>query len=379
MYVEGIVPKTLLQCCLTVVFAFVGTSSIAQNSANTRIERQSATALMGNISDPVISFAGTLEEEAIARFTLRSGSTVVINAEIDYRQQEVRVRSNAASDGKPVPISVSDLARFQRLRTLSVGRVDGSTRLGEAFFSLMNFLSEAPPGRPLLVGMPGGVQPQAFTRICGQIGRAGTGTYVLDGTTNSDPVTVGPACFAPPALGRCGAEGGPDAAVGDAQRFTQECLNHDQCCVATGTRFERRFGFRVNVCGRADGDCEPEFNAAAHGFFFAPDCGSVAGGWTDGFGHVYNLSGGGASGDTTAVAGTVSVRFCGVWNVEGTQTGQAITFTATNPAGPSVRCAASFSYTGTNTNCDSGGGTWTNSSSGSGTWTWSRGTSSSVS
>lgn len=366
--------KRLLRAVVFTVLTLSGAAALAQNSSAVTIERQSATALAGHIKAPAISFSGSLADEALVRFTLRSGAAVVVTAEIDYRQQTVQVRSTTGSQGRPAPITVSDLARFQRLLALSASHVDGSTRLGGAFFSLMNLLSTAPPGRPLRIGAPGDTpRPQAATSLCGQIGGGGVATFLLGGTTISDPVTIGPACFAPPALGRCGAADGPDTGIGNVQRFTQECLNHDQCCAATGNRLEKRFGFRVNVCGRTDGECEPEFSAAANSFFFAPDCGAVAGQWTDLFGATYRLAGGGASGTATAFAGTVRTANCGLWDVTGTQTGQAITLTATNPAGAIDSCAASFTLTGRNSTCDAGGGTFTNSDGGFGSWTWTRG------
>jgi hypothetical protein len=370
---ENNVLKRIVQLLVLAALVGAGSASQAQNAAAIVIERQSSAELVGHLDALKISFKGSMEDNDIARFELRSGPTTVIRAEIDYRQQVVKIRSDSGTEGKPVSITVTDLARFQRLLALSAGKIEESTRLGEAYFSLLNVLSVAPPGRPLNIGsnerQP---QTQAVTSICGQVGGAGTGTYVLGGVTVSDPVTVGPACFAPPALGRCGAAAGPDTGIGSVQRFTQECLNHDQCCVATGDRFERRFGFRVNVCGRTDGECEPEFSAATNGFFFAPDCGAVAGNWTDGFGYTYTFTGGGSAGAAKPFSGSANTGSCGIWNVAGTQTGQALTFTATNPTGGSSDCAASYTYTGTNSTCSAGSGTWTNSAGFSGSWTWSR-------
>lgn len=205
----------------------------------------------------------------------------------------------------------------------------------------------------------------SFTSICPQIGGPGLATYKLGifGKIHHDEVTVGPVCYQNPALGRCGKGAGPDPGIGRVQRFTQECLNHDVCCDATGNS--------PPVCGL---DCLPAFEAAISGFFNAPDCGTTAGDWTDSQYFIYVLSGS-DSRETPPqpFTGTVANNtYSGTWNVVGTRTGTQTVFTASNPCPGGGECVASFTYTGTYNNCNTAKGTWTDSFGKSGMWSWNR-------
>lgn len=107
--------------------------------------------------------------------------------------------------------------------------------------------------------------------------------------------------------------------------------------------------------------------------FFAPDCGTTAGTWTDNDGFPWSLKGGDSSGTTKAFTGTVDTGSgyfgCGIWDVAGTRTGQTIDFTATDRGS---RCAASATFTGGFIDCNKAIGSWTNSYGSSGSWSWSR-------
>ncbi len=174
---------------------------------------------------------------------------------------------------------------------------------------------------------------------------------------------VGPACYVPPATGRCGSLGGPDFPIGWVQRFTQECLNHDQCCNFTM--------ISPPIFGR---DCEDTFITAIPGFFLAPDCGTTAGDWNGGDTGTCVLTGGDSRGDPQTFTGTVNTGnvFCPIWNVLGTRTGRDITMTITNPSGGGGVCAASANLSGIYNNCNTASGTWTNSLGQKGEWSWKR-------
>src|ERR1700730_1341123 len=157
------------------------------------------------------------------------------------------------------------------------------------------------------------------------------------------------------------------------KRFTQECLNHDQCCKVAG---DRKLG-PVDFCGAAGiRKCVFAFEAGIPSFIFAPDCGATAGTWTDNVGFPWSLKGGDSSafgGGSTTFSGTVDTGSgyfgCGIWDVAGTRNGTKIDFTATDRGS---RCAASPTFTGAYTDCNKANGSWTNSDGGSGTWSWNR-------
>lgn len=294
-----------------------------------------------------------------------------IRGDIDYELQRIRIHSYGSN------LAVSEILAFQNLLERLPQKISTETRHGDALTSFVNLMASAPVGRALdldasakALGGPG------FTAMCGQIGEEAVATYRLQSGVQHTPVTVGPICFGPPGLGRCGAGAGPDRPThidGLRQRFTQECLNHDQCCYATNDRYVRIFGIKtpVNVCGNSGSECVPEFEAAATGFFFAPDCGRTTGDWLDNFGNTYSLSGGNSSGNARPFTGSTNTGVCGVWSVTGTRTGTSISFTADNPS-PADGCGTFFSYTGTYGDCGAASGTWINSFGNGGSWSWNR-------
>ncbi len=284
-----------------------------------------------------------------------------IHAEIDYKNKTLRIRSLSKANGASVRLSDKDIIAFQKLRVSLVPSVNTRNRHGDALTSFVNLMATAPA-----VAIDINTSGPAFTPICGKIGGPGIATYttgLFRQIIHNDNVTVGPVCYIPPALGRCGAAAGPDPNIGLVQRYTQQCLNHDQCCVATMKS--------PPVCGI---DCFGEFIAAANGFFFAPDCGTTAGTWIDNFERTWFLTGGDSSGQATAFSGTVDARGfgCGIWNVAGRRIGTNITFRATNPSVPSDLCAKFTDFTGAYSDCNVANGSWTNSALLNGSWSWTR-------
>lgn len=334
--------------------------------AQLALTTNSESEISGYLESPSVRFSARQISPQVVSVDVFVGTETRIHGDIDYGTSTVRIRSLSSKDGTSRIVSVIDIVACQRLLDSLRVKVDASTRVGDALTSFVNLLSSAPPNRILEIDASS--TPQTITSICGEIGQTGAATYTLDGTTFTPSVIVGPVCYTPPALGRCGAGGGPDPGIGLFQRFTQECLNHDQCCVATRDRYVGQ----VNICGNSGNQCVPEFKAAASSFFFANDCGTTAGSWVDVYGYMYTLTGGGSSGSAAPFRGTVNVASCGIWNVAGTRTGTAISLTATNPSGASATCAASYTYVGTYSNCSVAAGTWSNSAGLSGDWSWSR-------
>jgi len=347
------------------------------------------TTLQVNTSPQVISGQETAAGVQFRSELLPSGHDVLIDmyfgnkrihAEINYRTHRVVVQSTFVANARLAALSVDDIIRFQKL-LVSLGPVIGAEmQHADALGSLVSFVASFPRDNPLNFDI---APPAAeFHSICALIDQQSTATYKLcaDLTTchetralvpHVDNVTVGPVCYVPPALGRCGAGGGPDPAIGWAQRFTQECLNHDQCCEATINRIIKG----VNVCGH-DGtnECVKEAGAALPGLLFAPDCGTTAGQWTDNFGYVYDLTGGIGALNLKPFSGTVTTTIpeCPTWKVDGMRKGKTISLTAENLASERKTCAGSYRYIGTYSDCSAASGTWTNSSGLSGTWSWTR-------
>lgn len=294
-----------------------------------------------------------------------------IHADIDYKLKTLSIRSLSKANGASAGLSDQDIAAFQNLLVSLPRAIDTSSRHGDALTSFVNLMASAPAIDPIDI-----ICFRGFTPICDEIGGTGVATYKLKRVIHNDPVQIGPVCYMPPAKGRCGAGAGPDPAVGLQQRFTQECLNHDQCCAATKDRILckkiGRIKICANVCGRSGKECMNEFKAACNGFFFAPDCGTTAGNWTLDDGSTFVLTGGESTGEATAFSGTVNTIVCGTWDVAGTRTGTNIVFTATNTSGAPAPCVASATYSGAYNNCNTASGSWTNTAGSSGTWSWTR-------
>jgi hypothetical protein len=225
--------------------------------------------------------------------TLTSGSQVTvdtyvgtkqIHAEIDYAAKTLSVSSLLLADKSLAAMAPQDIAAFQTLRLSLPARLGAEDLHADALSSLVNLVASAPAGSVIKIA----VAKPDYTSICPLVGNSDTATYTLTSGVQNVSVTVGPVCYAPPALGRCGAGAGPDPGIGLAQRFTQQCLNHDQCCVAT----QNRYLGGADICGKpGTNECVPEFVAAAAGFFFAPDCGATSGYWVDNTGAVWALTG----------------------------------------------------------------------------------------
>jgi hypothetical protein len=234
----------------------------------------------------------------------------------------------------PVALSVQDILAVQKLRVSLFSlppKIHTAGRHGDALGRLLNLISDAPADA--VIDFTSGPSRMSFTSICPQIGGPGVATYTLgtSGKTQHIEVTVGPVCYMGRALGRCGAGAGPDPLIGISQPFTQECLNHDECCDKTKGS--------PPICGS---DCLPAFYAAEAGFTSAPDCGNTGGNWSDSNGFTCALSDADSNGDPEPFAGFLNDGdiFCpNVWSVAGTRTGTQISFTATNPSGASQFCA----------------------------------------
>jgi len=360
---------------------------------------QSQSHLEVNKTPKVISGQDTTSGVQFRSELLASGREVVvdmyfgnkqIHADIDYGRRRVVIKSTFVSNGAPATMPIEDIWRFQKLLQSLPPLIGANTQHADALGSLVNLIASVPRDKPIDFNLA----PPATTydSICGQIGQQSTATYKLcvnvptckktDAfTTYNQQVIVGPACYVPPALGRCGQGGGPDPVIGLVQRFTQQCLNHDQCCQVTGDRYQTIYvpgigNETVDVCGRPHTEeCEYEIHRAVGGFLFAPDCGTTEGEWTDNSGYVYTLTGGDGSGKLETFTGTVAtvgLPECPTWKVDGTRKGKTISLTAENLRSERKTCAGSFRYVGRYSDCSAASGTWTNDSGRSGTWSWTR-------
>ncbi|MGH6837736.1 MAG: hypothetical protein ACREDT_02850 [Methylocella sp.] len=292
-----------------------------------------------------------------------------IHAEIDYKLKTVSIRSFSKANGTSVSLTAQDIVAFQKLRTSLLPAiapaVAAGSRHGDALVSFVNLMASASKGSAINISSV--CPPTSFKSICNEIGGPGKATYntISTGAITVD-VTVGPACYSDPALGRCGRSGGPDPGIGFVQRFTQECLNHDQCCHDAGT-------LEPFTCGA---NCVDEFGAAICGFFFAPDCATTAGNWTEfnGMGHHmlfdYVLTGGDGSGFPQIFTGTRQFSNS-IWNVAGTRSGPFIFFTATAVATASLP-AETINYSGVVFDCNNAFGSWAITGGASDFWAWKR-------
>lgn len=355
---------------LPIVISFLGLELGLSHlvSASTLDLTQTPREISGADSDSGVAFQAFLLPTNDHVVIDAAIGTRVVHADIDYARRSLKVVSLSRDTGAPAALSVQDIVAFKKLLVSLPPKIDTGSVHGDALSSLINLIASAPVGIPIDISSIG----EPFTSICPSIGRPDIAVYNINGPVFT-PVVVGPVCYVPPALGRCGRANGPDPIIGLVQRFTQQCLDHDQCCAATGSRIFGPF----DVCGAPNTtQCVPEFIAAASGFFFAPDCGTTAGRWTDNYGYAYVLKGGDSSGNAIAFSGTVDTDAisprCGTWNVSGTRTGTQIVFTATNPSGATTYCVASYTYVGMYSNCNVASGAWVNSAGFTGAWSWSR-------
>jgi len=349
-------------------------------AASTLQMTETSQEINGTDSDSGVAFRASLLPGDHVIVDLYIG-TKRIHLEIDYTRHTNRLRAVSQADETPVALSVQDILAFQKLRDSHYSpppTIHTSARLRDALGSLINLMADAPAGH--VIDITSGLFGGSYTSICPQIGGPGEATYTLGTEYHHDDVTVGPVCYKDPALGRCGKGGGPDIGlfgIGFVQRFTQECLNHDQCCEASKER--------PPACGLG---CAQAFDAAEPGYLDAPDCGNTGGDWFDSNGETYELSDANSKGDPKPFSGILNASspFCpSEWNVTGTRTGTEIDFTALNPDGPSEFCAGSYQVTGTfsqfdrsslppteNNGCNTAVGKWSNSTGKSGNWSWLR-------
>jgi hypothetical protein len=196
----------------------------------------------------------------------RLGTQVM--AHLDDARQTLVLTSLAPETGAAVPITPGDSAVFTRvLRAITLDR----SRVADALVSTLTWLADHPPyavvdlrtagpTKPRLA--PQGAPTQGYPLRCDRLGQTVTARYTVDGEVHEAPVVVGP-CGANDCIGRCGA--GCTANPGnpaDVSRYTQECLNHDVCNRETNP---------WDPLGLYP-PCRDEFEAAAPGYFFAPDC-----------------------------------------------------------------------------------------------------------
>jgi hypothetical protein len=198
-----------------------------------------------------------------------------ILAVVDYETESLALKSVATGTDQPAKIDAADVARIKALG-VSIGRP--GHQIGDTLSILLELMSEAPAGVVVDVdtNRKQGPTLRGYESLCGV--RNATGHYDVDGTDFTVPVT-GLGCYTGgnKCLGRCGANCGdtPFGNVAAVQRITQECLDHDLCAHATGENL---------------GPCFDEWNAAADGFFFAPDCASLTDTWRDGTGGAMRLT-----------------------------------------------------------------------------------------
>jgi hypothetical protein len=239
-------------------------------------ETRSRQAIVGRDAALDTGFSARSSESKVEiRIDLPRRKAVV--ALIDYESHSVTAKSLSAATGRPVTLDRADINRFRALRA-SIGPAEH--RVGDALLSLLELLSEAPTGVVLDLDTRQSqqgrdIESRAFKSLCGQ--SEATGRYDANGTDHTVPVS-GLGCYTKgnECLGRCGDGCGDELEDPPAvQRITQECLNHDLCARDTGDIL---------------GACSDEFEAAADGFFFAPDCGSLTGTWKDGQGRAMRLN-----------------------------------------------------------------------------------------
>ncbi|MGH6837752.1 MAG: hypothetical protein ACREDT_02935 [Methylocella sp.] len=339
--------------------------------------KETSQEISGKDSDTGVAFHASLVAKDRVVIDLYFG-TKRIHADIDYaRGGRDIIRSVYQASGLPAALSRQDILACRKLGVSLTPKINSYSRHGDALTSLLNLISSAPEGYTL--NFPKGrVTNEGFKSICPEIGHIGEASFTLGKNFYYKSVLVGPVCYKDPALGRCGRGGGPDFLIGWVQRFTQECLNHDECCEVSGKP--------PPICG-----CAAAFDAAEDGFFKAPDCGTTAGTWTDDFGQGDKwVITAGDSGGNPPQDFTGTVNACGTYSVGGTRNGPNISFSAqyeigrhrpTKPRGREAQdaspwgpggCAGSVTFTGIFDDCKTAGGTWTDGFGGSGNWHWKR-------
>jgi hypothetical protein len=218
--------------------------------------------LIGRDRSAGLDFSAVEEEPQVVRVEiLRPGKQFM--ARIDYGRQTLAITSVTPETGAAIPITPADRAVFRRvLRSMALDR----SRVADALVSTVTWLADHPPQAVVDFHTKGPttppLAPQSYTSLCERLGQTVIARYTADGEVHEAPVVLGP-CGANDCLGRCGAAclanpGNP----AEVNRYTQECLNHDVC---------NRETHPWDALGLFP-PCRDEFEAAAEGYFFAPDC-----------------------------------------------------------------------------------------------------------
>lgn len=222
----------------------------------------SSEALMGRDPHEGLEFSAVVRNDEVVLVEIHLPETQYL-ARIDYARETLAIKSLAPATGVAVPMTSADIAAFTRvLRSIVLDR----SRVAEALISTLTWLADHPPnvvvdfqtGRPTKPPLA----PQAYTSLCASIGQTVTAQYTIDGEVQEELAMLG-ACAANECLGRCGTgcAANPDNPAA-TNRYTQECLNHDACNRATNA---------WDPLGLFP-PCSDEFQVAAEGYFFAPDC-----------------------------------------------------------------------------------------------------------
>jgi hypothetical protein len=222
----------------------------------------SSEALMGRDPQERLEFSAVVRDDEVVLVHILRPETHYL-ARINYARETLAIKSLAPATGAAVPMPSADIDAFTRvLRSIVLDR----SSVAEALISTLTWLADHPPnmvvdfqtGRPTTPPFA----PQAYTSLCASIGQTVTAQYTIDGAVQAELAVLG-ACAANECLGRCGTGCAANPANPAAtNRYTQECLNHDACNRATNP---------WDPLGLF-APCRDEFQAAAQGYFFAPDC-----------------------------------------------------------------------------------------------------------
>eukprot|EP00602_Paraphysomonas_sp_CaronLab_P002030 CAMPEP_0185024710 /NCGR_PEP_ID=MMETSP1103-20130426/7888_1 /TAXON_ID=36769 /ORGANISM="Paraphysomonas bandaiensis, Strain Caron Lab Isolate" /LENGTH=425 /DNA_ID=CAMNT_0027557747 /DNA_START=14 /DNA_END=1291 /DNA_ORIENTATION=+ len=370
-----------------------------------------------NKGDKEVSFTGkdtsvtgitfhTKRNEDVSSISLLFGNKTV-HCSIDDSVKRIELTAEVTSSHLVTSLSSNDRARLFLLSETIIATTQFATlkktdrRLSDVFLGVLHLLSKAPTDYVMNITIGSTDVQGTYTSICNEIGSTGTAQFTVNDTVYQEGVTVGPVCYTPPALGRCGAGGGPDPWAGMMQRFTQECLNHDQCCVVNSDGEERlpitgnSDGYMaVNICGK---DCADEFAAAIFGFLYAHDCATTDGNWEfiSGFpGMRLDITGGVSSGDPEYFDGDVTESIqndpCTDFLANaiirnGMRTGQDVYYELLQPEScdydevysccnqpDGVCCYTKFSFTGKFSDCNVAAGEVTNPMNAIWPWDWRR-------
>ncbi len=258
-----------------------------------------------------------------------------LSARLNYTSQSLSIRFRYIASGNPVRISMQDIKTFRRLDQ-AMPQLTG--RAGDALLSLTSYIAEAPANATINISAgPRAALTRSWNSLCSLVGTRQTATYdkLFSGVVArqrrvSQCYEQETGCF-----GRCGV-GCNRLQPARMQRFTQDCFNHDFCARDLGSEHPA---------------CADEFEAAADDFFYATDCGSMAGfgAWTDALSNAYRLKN--AAG--TRFTGTLTTPECGNYDLQGTRPGGSRFTLSSSKSLPPPGCCASATWTGALTTCSS--------------------------